>query len=165
MCRPPPIIHRRMELWSGSTAELRMRSAPAQPTRIGTPTYHGSCWASGQPGEETQISLLQMQFLEPSQSCQASTSLHQNRRRLHSYGTCRRPSTTGHRRRQTTTAALVRSHCRKSFSSPDSSWFAAMERSRRSLLCTTVHTWFWRDPYVFSKFRWEPGKTPCQLFA
>jgi hypothetical protein len=70
-----------------------------------------------------------------------------------------------HRRRRTTTTALVRSHCQKSYSSPGSSWFAAMEPSRRSLPCTTVRTWFWKGLYVFSKFRWEPGKTPFQLFA
>ncbi len=154
-----------MEQWNGSTAGLKMLSAPAQPALIGTPTCHGSCWASGQPGGATQNFLLQKQSLEPSQSCQASTSPHQNRHRLHSSGTCRRPSTTRHHRRRTTTTALIRSRCRKSCYSPGSSWFAAMERSRRSLPCTLVLTWVWRGPYVFSKFRWEPGKTLFQLFA
>jgi hypothetical protein len=44
-------------------------------------------------------------------------------------------------------------------------WYDAIALNRRCRQCTTAHIKFWRGPVVFSKSRWEPGKTQSQLFT
>ena len=165
MCRPPPTIPRRTVRCNAFTTDSKMPSAPAQLAPAGMPIYPGSCWVSGQPGGETQHFLLHRRFSEHSLFSLASSSPHQNRHRRRSSKSCRRHSTTEHRRQRPTTTARDCSACLKSFSSPASSWFAATGRSRRSHPCTMAPTWSWRDCFVFSKFRWDPGKTQSLLFA